>query len=242
MSEATTPAKVPFWEDLLEIFYAPKAVFERRKSSGFGLPLVVLVVLIIGMYYAGRGATAPIFDAEYDRSMALAVKQNPTMTQDQIEKGRAIMHGFAGVGIAVFVLLGPMIAGLALWIAGKFVDARQELSAACMVATYAFYPRVLDSLLGWLQALVLPADKLTSHFALQLGPARFLDPDTQSLVLITLLGRLDLITIWCTVLLAIGLSVTGKISINKAAIAAGGVWLIGTLFQLIGPLRAAAAQ
>jgi hypothetical protein len=71
-----------------------------------------------------------------------------------------------------------------------------------------------------------------------LGPARFIDPDLHP-VLIALLGRVDLITLWCTALLALGLSITGKISVQKAAIAAGLVWLLASLFQLWGPIRAA---
>ncbi|MEP6473392.1 MAG: YIP1 family protein, partial [Gemmatimonadota bacterium] len=181
----------------------------------------------------------PMFDAEFDRGFAMAMKQNPQLTADKAEQGRAVARAFTGIIIPVFGLIVPMVAGVMLWLLGKAVGARQELGAACMVAVYAFFPRLAEGLLNLLQAAVLPAENLTSHFAIQLGPARFLDPDGSSLVLITLLGRLDLITIWCTALLALGLSVTGKISLNKAAIAAGGVWLLGTLLQLIGPLRAA---
>ncbi|MEO8032103.1 MAG: YIP1 family protein [Gemmatimonadota bacterium] len=238
MNATVTPAKVPFWEDLLEIFYAPRTVFERRKDSGFWLALIVLVLVMTGLYYAGRNATQPVFDAEFDRSMVTAQKQNPAMTPDQVEKGRTIMHSFAGVGITGYALIAPLLVGLMLWIAGKFVGARQELGAACMVAVYAFYPRLLDGLLGLLQCLVLPSDSLTSHYALQIGPARFVDPDQHG-VLIAILGRLDLATIWCTVLLAIGLSVTGKITMKNAAIAAGIVWLAGCLLPLWGALRAA---
>jgi hypothetical protein len=49
---------------------------------------------------------------------------------------------------------------------------------------------------------------------------------------LALLGRLDVFTIWVTILLAIGLSVTGKISRNKAAIAGVVVWLLGALPQI----------
>ncbi|HEY9428204.1 MAG TPA: hypothetical protein VIR34_13695, partial [Gemmatimonadaceae bacterium] len=48
-------------------------------------------------------------------------------------------------------------------------------------------------------------------------------------VLAALLARVDIFTIWVTVLLAIGLSVTGKISRQKAAFAAIIVWIIGAL-------------
>jgi hypothetical protein len=236
----TPPAEspVPFWEDLLEIYYAPRAVFERRKDSGFGLPMLVLLVVFTTMFFAGRSLMQPIFDAEFDRGFALAMKQNPQLTADKAEQSKTVAKSMAAIFIPVYVLIAPLLVGLALWIFGKFFEARQELGAACMVAVYAFFPRLLESLLNLLQLAVLPAEQFTSHYAVQLGPARFLDPDQGSMVLITILGRLDLITLWCTALLAIGLSVTGRISIQKSAIAAGLVWLIAGLWPLWGAIRA----
>jgi VanZ family protein len=55
---------------------------------------------------------------------------------------------------------------------------------------------------------------------------------------IALLGRIDLFTIWVTVLLAIGLAVVARIPRSRAAIAAVVVWVIGTLPALLGALRA----
>jgi len=238
MTEATTPAAVPIWEDFLEIFYSPRTVFERRKNSGFMVPYLVLVIVGIGLFFLGRHLLQPVFDAEMDRGMALAMKKNPQFTPEMAEKSKAFMQG---VGVAIFpiiVLLVPFLVGISLWLFGKILEARQELSAACLVAVYSQFPRLLEGLVNLLQAGVLPAERLTSHYALQLGPARFLDPDTQG-VLISVLGRLDVITLWCTVLLAIGLSVTGKIALKKAAIAAGLVWLLPTLYVVWSAVRVA---
>jgi hypothetical protein len=236
---APPPAPASVWEDFLEIFYAPRAVFERRKSSGFGIPLLVLVVGMTIAFYAGRNAMEPIFDGEFNRGMAQAMKANPSLTPEQMERGRAFARGIVPVIITGYALLGPLVIGLILWLAGKMVDARQELGAACMVATYALFPRLLEALLNVLQALLLPSDSLTSHFALQLGPARFLDYDSASPVVMAILGRCDLITLWSTALLAVGLSVTGRIPLARAAIAAGAVWLAGYILPLWGALRSA---
>lgn len=240
MTTPTTPvaAPAPVWEDFLEIFYSPSAVFERRKASGFGIPLLVFVIGLTAAFYAGRTAMEPIFDAEFARGMAAAAKANPNITPEQMEQGRAFARGFTPVFLTGYALFGPMLIGLLLWLAGKIVEARQELGAACMVATYALYPRLFEALLNILQALLLPSDRLTSHFALQLGPARFLDYNSSSLLLLAILGRLDLITLWCTALLAIGLSVTGRIPLARAGIAAIAVWLVGYIVPLWGALRA----
>ena len=49
--------------------------------------------------------------------------------------------------------------------------------------------------------------------------------------------RVDVFTIWVTVLLAIGLSVTGKIPRQRAAIAAVIMWLVGALPTVLQAAR-----
>jgi len=50
-------------------------------------------------------------------------------------------------------------------------------------------------------------------------------------------GRLDVFTLWTTVLLAIGLSVTGRIPRRQAAMAAAIVWFVGAVPALLTALR-----
>jgi hypothetical protein len=70
---------------------------------------------------------------------------------------------------------------------------------------------------------------LTGQMAISLSPARFFAPDQPSPIAYQLMGRLDLITIWVTVLLAVGLHVTGKVSKGRATIFGILMWLIGAL-------------
>jgi hypothetical protein len=55
--------------------------------------------------------------------------------------------------------------------------------------------------------------------------------------LIAVVGRLDLYTLWITVLIAIGLSVTGRIPLGRAAIVAAIVWFLGGLPTILQALR-----
>ena len=80
--------------------------------------------------------------------------------------------------------------------------------------------------------------QLDGRFRLSFGVGRFLDPDTVSPLLLAIVGRVDVITIWITVLVAIGLCVTGRIPLRKAAIAAAIVWFVGGLPMIVGALRA----
>ena len=82
-SADTTPSALT---DALEIFYAPSDVFERRKlEPSFGLPLIILVLAIGILFFVSRGAMDPIFEAEFKRGIAQAMKQNPQLTPEMAE-------------------------------------------------------------------------------------------------------------------------------------------------------------
>jgi hypothetical protein len=80
-------------------------------------------------------------------------------------------------------------------------------------------------------------DRLDGRFRISLGIGRFLDPNTTSPILVALLGRVDLFTIWVTVLLAIGLSTTGAISRGRAFLAAPLIWAAGAIPIVFQALR-----
>jgi len=241
MTATPSPVDRPpsVWEDLLEIFYAPTAVFERRRETpAFGLALIVFMVLLVGLSFAFRGMMEPVFDVEFKRGMAQAMKENPKLTPEMMEQGKEMAKKFMFVGVAVFALLAPIILGLLLWIVGKLFESKAEVGQAIMVTTYAMFPRALETILNAVQMLVLPDESVTSRFSLTLGVGRFLDPDTAGPLVMAIAGRLDLFTVWVTALIAIGLSVMGKISKSNAAIAAAIMWMIGALPAVWGAIRA----
>jgi hypothetical protein len=235
---APTPVKpASRWEDFIDIFYAPASVFARRSTSGFGIPLLVVTVIIGVIFIANSGVMQPIMDAEFSRGMAAAMKKNPAITPEMMQKGRAIGETFAKIGAFVFVPIAIFLTGLVLWLIGKLFDAKESLGAALMVTAYAYVPKILESVLTGVQGLLMDPASLNGRYKVSLGVGRFLDPDTASPMLLALLGRVDVFTIWVTVLLAIGLSVTGRIPRSKAAMAAVLVWICGALPGILGALR-----
>lgn len=232
------PAKpASLWEDFVDIFVSPSEVFERRRGSGFFVPLLVFAVLMTVLFIIGKPVLSAVFDAEYARGVAAAMKQNPQITAAQMEKARGMTDKFAVVGVVFYAFIAPLLVGLTLWIVSKFVDAREDIRAACMIATYAFFPRILESLVNIAQGYFLDPAALNGRYRLTLGVGRFFDPDRVSPVLLSVVGRIDVFTIWVTILLAIGLSVVAKIPRSRAYVAAAIVWVIGMLPGLLGALR-----
>ena len=229
---AGQPETASWWEDYLEIFFAPSRVFARRTKAGFLLPLLILTVLGTVLAVGLKGAIEPALEADIGRRMEAVQEKNPQITAEQMDQGRALQ---LKIGTAAFIImfpLLPLVVGLMLWLAGKFVGATETLKQAVLIAAFASFPRLVGVLAVGIQGLVLPVDTLDSMSRLSLGPARFLDPDTVSLVMIGLASRFDLIVIWSTLLLAIGLKVIAKLPLSKALIAAGLVWLVATLPSL----------
>jgi hypothetical protein len=216
--------KASRWEDFIDIFYAPSSVFARRAESGFLLPMVVVTVLTGVLYIMNSGVWSEVMDAEMTRALT---KQSQQLTAEQLQKVRGFSETMAKVGSFAFVPIGIFLTGLMLWVCGKFVEAKQTLRQATMVAAFAFMPRIVEALVVAVQGLLLDPGSFNGRWRVSLGIGRFLDPDTTSPALLALVGRLDVFTIWVTVLLAIGLAVTGKITRGRAAIAAAIVWLLG---------------
>jgi hypothetical protein len=239
MNTRVPAARLPsVWEDLLEIFYAPTAVFERRRETpAFGLALIILVVLMVLLTLAFKGLMEPVFDAEFKRGMALTMKQNPKITPEMMEQGRGMAQKFMLVGMGLFWLIIPLVLGVVLWFVGKLMESKAELGQIVMVSTYAMFPRVLEAILGAVQMLVLPEESIRGRFSLSLGIGRFLNPDGSQLLL-AIVGRIDLFTLWVTVLLGIGLSVMGRIPRGRAFAAAGLMWVIGAIPALWQAVRA----
>lgn len=218
------------WEDFIDIFYAPSSVFARRASSGFFVPMLVVTVLTAGLYILNSNVWSQVMDAEMSRALA---KRSQTLTPEQAAQVRGFGETMGKVGAFIFMPVGIFFTALALWVCGKLVDAKQTLGQAMMVTSYAFLPRAVEGLVTSVQGLLLDPATFNGRWRISLGPGRFMDPDTSSPVLLALVGRLDLFTIWVTVLLAIGLSVTGNIPRSRAAIAAALVWVIGAVPLLL---------
>jgi hypothetical protein len=231
--EPKKPEKASLLDDFMDIFYAPSAVFARRANASFWVPLLIVTVLLGIIFIANRDLVEPIMEAEMARGMA---KRGQQLTADQIAAARK----FAGMLATVGAFLGPpivmLILGVTIWLVGKFFDAKQSLNAAMVVAAFSYVPRVVEGIVNRVEGLMIDPSTLNSRYSLTLGLGRFFDPDTASPILLGLVGRIDVFTIWITVLIAIGLAVTGKISRGRAAIAAAVVWFVGAIPTLAGAL------
>jgi len=229
--------RASLWEDFVDIFYAPSQVFARRADGKFGMPLLFLVVVCAVLAFLTKNAMQPVMDAEFARRSAEMMRKNPNLTAEQMASGRGFFETFGPIFFAIGITVSVFGTGLVLWLVGKLFDAKESVAAAIMIATYAEMPRIVQILVNAAQGLFMAPEKLTSMYSVGISPARFMDPDHASPVILALASRVDPFVIWITVLLAIGLHVIGKIPKQQAYIAAAITWVVGALPAVFGALR-----
>jgi hypothetical protein len=225
---APAAPKAGLAEDFVDIFVSPREVFARRANSGFFAILLIVTVLIGGLFLINRGTLADIMDAETTRAMAEAMKSNPQMTDAQMAAGKKVAGYMTTVGVFVGIPITLMLIGLTAWLTVKALGAQISYTAATMIASYAYLPRVIEALTVSVQGLLLDTSVMTGRYQLTWSAARFLDPE-MSPGLLGLAGRVDLFTIWVTALIAIGLSAVAKLPRDKAIAAGAIVWALGAI-------------
>jgi len=232
--ERTVPAppKTSFWEDAIDIFLSPVDVFRREENKSFWPPMLFVAIAIGVIVFATFNTLEPIFDAEFTRATAKQLAGNPQITADQLETGKKFGLAAARYGITVIMFVTMFLIGAMTWLLGKVVGSAQSFHAALVVAAWSYFPRILGALLGGIQGLTMDMSKFTSQLSISLSPARFMDVDTANPMLYQLAGRFDLITIWVTILLAIGMYVTGRVSKGRAAIFGVLIWAVGGLYAI----------
>lgn len=225
MSEAA-PSRL---DDYLDVFVSPTALFTRRSDGKFGQALLVLVILSAILFFATRTAMAPIMDAEFTKGMAGALKANPNMTPEQMEQAKKYGTMFAPVFILIAISVAPFILGAVIFLVTRLIGGALGYVQGVTIATFAMFPRIVESIVGAVQALLMDESKLTSRFSVSLGLGRLLDPASTNAYLLALAGRVDVFTLWVTALIAIGIKVIARTTTTQAVAGALIVWFIGAL-------------
>jgi hypothetical protein len=233
-SPGTTPApaaQASLWEDLIDIFYAPSQVYDRRRDGRFGLALVAVMLLsalFVGLFW---GVLQPMFEATVDMTLRQAAAKGQPMPEEAAKAARSFGGTMGGIMSVVSVPIGILLTSFGVWVFGKLLDAPTTYSQSMAIVTLAQVPRTLSWLAVGIQGMLGSPDK--PIFSYLVAPTRFMDPETTSHTVLGLLSRFDLFIIWATVLIAIGVSVIARVPRAKGAMIAAAVWLIAGSLALL---------
>lgn len=229
LAPATAPKQPSVFEDFIDIFYAPRQVFARRKDGEFFLALVVVTLLTAAMGYLFYNLLEPAFSAMTDHAVAMAMKKNPQLKEEQMRAMRGFMEKSQAFGPIIGVPIAAIVGGLVLWVVAKFVDAKQTVGQAMTVSTYSMFPLLLSWIVMAVMALLVPADHVQGLQSYMLTPARFLNADTTNPGIIQGLMRIEPFTLWSAYITGVGVSETGRVSLAKGLTAAAILWVLATL-------------
>lgn len=220
-------------ENVLEVLWAPSAVFERLRGQGFGTYLLVVSALMLVTVLATKGLLQPYFDAQFEMSMRQAAERGQPMPEGAAME---MAQKIASWGVIIGAVLAPvgstLITGVLLFLGGKLVRAPMRFREAALVVCLANVPRIFGTIAMAVQGLLVEPGTIRSINDASIGPARFLDPATTSPSVMALLGSLDLFGLWMLVIMAIGASVMARVARGTGAVAAVIAWGVGTALTL----------
>jgi hypothetical protein len=217
-------------EDFVDIFTSPAKVFARRAKASPMVPFLVVAVVMIVLFFAGRNVLQPIFDAQIQKAMALQMKTNPQLTQEMVDKAKPMMAISITIGGIIGVPLVLLISALVLWIVGRFfMGGALSYGTALLITSFSWFPRIIAGVISIVEGLTMDVSRLSSPYQLSVSPARFFDPAGMSDGLYQLLGGVDVFAIWGTVLVVIGLMQAAKLDKTKATVAGVIIFVCGCL-------------
>jgi hypothetical protein len=211
------------FEDILDVFFAPTELFERRRNDSFWPPLFILILLSTAFYYILLPAQGMILRS--------------ALKPEQLAKAAPMMKWVAvGAGVAVpfAIAISVAITAGVLWLIARLVDAKPDFQQMMIVATYAAYVTVLAQIGKGVAAMIHGEEGLQVMKHLSFGVLRFVDVNSVPKVLAALLIRVDIFTIWQAVLWAIGFRIATGVSKQKAALVAGATWFLFAVPGMIG--------
>lgn len=230
MAAAPEPAKGSLWEDLVDVFVSPAELYRRRANAGWVKPWLVLSVLSIVIYFAFMGPNHEVATASAREMMARAGKEMPAGGEGGTA-GQIISGIFQPVGL----LIGILLSGALLWLAGAVADHGPRFKQALMIVAWASFPMILQKVLQAVLVLIKlgSGEPLRPMSDTSMGVLRFLDTTSLPLPILSALAAVDLFMFWTVVLWAIALKVICNYTTAKAGVVAFATWLL-MLLPLMG--------
>ena len=220
-------------DDLLEIFVKPSAVFERRRNAGFAIPALVQMIIFMVLAVGLHNLMAPFLDADFQRGMAKAAEKAAASGQPMPANAQAMAEKVKNVAGYVFAAAGPwliaIIGGVFVWLFAKIVGAKMEVGQGMTISAWSYMPAILSTIVVAVFGVLADPQTVRGMSDAQLGPARFVDPNSVSPMVLQFLMRLDVLNIWTVILTGIGISVVGRVSRTSGMLAAFVQWAVVAL-------------
>lgn len=233
------------WQRVVDTFTAPSKTFTdiKRGNRSWWLPYLILCVvgyIFFAAVYAKIGMRTVSenqirFDPKAEERMG---QLTPEQRETQMKISVAITQGIF-IGSPVMTLIIVAVGSLLLWGTVNFAFGGKASYGGVFAAwVFASLPSAIKTLLG---VIVIYAGTAPESFNIRnFAPTNigaFLNPADTSKVLYSLATSIDFITIWCMVLMGIGVAIIAGIKRSSGYIAVFGWWAImvigGVIFAAV---------
>jgi hypothetical protein len=211
---------------LMAVFFSPKAAFNDVVARpGWILPTVLLCIcsLAVIFVFTQRVGWHNFMEkkiAESSRTQNMSAEDKEKIVESQAKYAPMFGYIIGPVGIIVSIVV---LAALGLGVFNLTAGAQLKFKTCMAIVAYAWVPFLLAYLLAILVIFLKPPDMVDLENLVASNAGSFLSSDSPKWLL-TLLGALDLFSIWSILLLALGFSTANprKISFGRALT----VWII----------------
>ncbi|HSJ26456.1 MAG TPA: YIP1 family protein [Longimicrobiales bacterium] len=208
------------WEDYVDVFLSPAELFRRRATDRVAPPLITLLALALLFYFVLLPANRLVMQASMaDNPDALAA----------MERFGMLFQVIGSVFVPITYAAMIAFAAALLWLCGRFADVRIEFSRAMLVATYGGFIYLLAQVAGSVAVMLHGEVGLDVVRHISFGPLRFIGSADTDPVVVALLRRFDLFTLWQAAVWGIGVSVIYRVSRVRGLGVALGAWLLMTV-------------
>lgn len=238
--QAEAQKKAPLWEDVVDIFVSPAALFRRNAKSSWVVPWLVLSVILAVVYLVFMGPFGEMTVAQTREVMARAGRELPAAA---LQPPGLVRHLFTALLFQpIGLLIGILLGGFLLWIAALVAQGGPRFPQAMMIIAWASFPSILQKVVQGVLVLLKTSSgaELSPTRDVSTGLLRFLDPSTIPLPLVSALAMVDLFALWSLILWIVALKAICHYSTGKATAVAVATWLLLLLplmgFGLLGQL------
>jgi len=225
-----------FFQNLIDVYFAPREAFTRIVSQPRVLvPLVVYVVLVLGFTGVWMQKMDPVeFMKTQIEESGRADRIPPEQREGIIEQQAKMMPIFAWVvgPVSIGVML-LVIAGALLFVYRFFYAAEVGFKQAFAIVTWVFLAVGLITTPVTLAVMSLKGDwNINPQEAVQANLGLLLDKSTAAKPLWALLTSIDVFSLWMVFLLAVGFAVASRKATGSAIWGVGIAWAIIVLCKV----------
>ncbi len=218
---------------MIGVLFAPNETFASiARQPDWVVPLVVLLFfsLVSGIILAQRvDFAAPVREAMEER------KDMPADAAERTVRFTSAISKVASYGAPVFAAIAYLVVAAVFLLAFRLFGGEGDFRQAFSITLYGWIPSLIKGIVITMVIVArrgIGAEELAT--VVRSNPGFLVSTKTHPMLFATLTS-FDVFNLWTMILFIIGFAYMAKFSKAKSAAIVISVWIVASLFKLIGP-------